>query len=62
MTEGVRVYTQTSKCSFATTEIEYLGHTLTPVGLRPDNTKITATKEYYRPQKAKQVKSFFGSS
>ena len=32
MTEGARAQTQTKKCSFATTEIEHLGHTLTPMG------------------------------
>ena len=45
---------------FATTEIEYLGHTLTPEGVRPNDSKITAVKEYPRPQTVKQVKSFLG--
>ena len=49
-----------SKCSFATTEIEYLGHTLTPEGVRPNDSKITAVREYPRPQTVKQVKSFLG--
>ena len=49
-----------SKCSFATTEIEYLGHTLTSVEVRPNDSKVTAVKEYPRPQTVKQVKSFFG--
>ena len=35
-----------SEYSFATTEIEYLGHTLTPVGVRPNDSKVTAVKEY----------------
>ena len=49
-----------SKCRFATTEIEYLGHTLTPVGVRPNDSKVTAMKEFPRPQTVKQVKNFLG--
>ena len=49
-----------SKCTFATTEIQYLGHTLTPVGVKPNDSKITAVKDFPRPQNVKQVKSFLG--
>ena len=49
-----------SKCKFATTTIQYLGHTLTPAGVQPNEAKITAVKEFPRPQSVKQVKSFLG--
>ena len=49
-----------SKCRFVNTEIEYLGHTLTPVGVRPNDSKVIAVKEFPRPQTVKQVKSFLG--
>ena len=49
-----------SKCKFATTTIQYLGHTLTPAGVWPNEAKITAVKEFPRPQSVKQVKSFLG--
>ena len=45
-----------SKCTFATTEIQYLGHTLTPMGVKPNDSKVTAVKEFPRPQTVKQVK------
>ena len=45
---------------FATTTIQYLGHTLTPEGVRPNETKIAAVKDFPRPQCVKQVKSFLG--
>ena len=49
-----------SKCMFATTEIQYLGHTLTPMGVKPNDSKVTAVKDFPRPQTVKQVKSFLG--
>ena len=48
------------KCTFATTEIQYLGHTLTPVEVKPNDLKITAVQDFPRPQNVKQVKSFLG--
>ena len=49
-----------SKCTFATTEIQYLGHTLTPMGVKPNDSKVMAVKDFPRPQTVKQVKSFLG--
>ena len=43
------------KCTFATTEIQYLGHTLTPMGVKPNNSKVIAVKDFPK----KQVE-FFG--
>ena len=48
------------KYMFVTTQIQYLGHTLTPEGVRPNDSKVTAVKEFPRPQTVKQVKSFLG--
>jgi len=42
------------KCMFATTQIQYLGRTLTPEGARPNDSKVTAVKEYLRPQTGKE--------
>ena len=49
-----------SKCTFATTKIQYLGHTLTPVGVKHNDSKITAVKDFPTLQTVKQVKSFLG--
>ena len=36
------------KYRFATKQIDYLGHTLTPEGVRPNKSKVTAVKEFLR--------------
>ena len=45
-----------SKCTFATEEIEYLGHTLSAQGVRPNNGKVEAVKGFPRPTTVKEVK------
>ena len=49
-----------SKCMFATAEIEYLGHTLTPEGVRPNNKKVAAVTNFTVPKTVKEKKSFLG--
>ena len=49
-----------SKCTFATEEIEYLGHTLTPEGVRPNSKKVEAVSKFPKPKNVKEVKSFLG--
>jgi len=48
------------KCKFAQQEVEYLGHTLTSEGVRPNDSKTRAVKEFPRPTTVKEVKSFLG--
>ena len=48
------------KCTFATTEIQYLGHTFTPKGIKSNDSKITAVNDFLKPQIVKQVNSFLG--
>ena len=48
------------KPQFAQTSIEYLGHTLSPEGVRPNSNKVKAVLEYPRPTSVKEVKSFIG--
>ena len=49
-----------SKCVFAADEIEYLGHTLTAEGVKPNSGKIEAVNSFPRPSTVKEVKSFLG--
>ena len=49
-----------SKCMFATEEIEYLGHTLTPEGVKPNSKKVEAVRNFPIPKNVKEVKSFLG--
>ena len=48
------------KCCFAKTEIEYLGHTLTPEGVRPNNSKVKAIVEFPQPKDVSSLKRFLG--
>ena len=48
------------KCCFARTEIEYLGHTLTSNGVKPNNAKVKAVQEFPQPNSAQEVKGFLG--
>ena len=49
-----------SKCVFAAEEIEYLGHTLTAEGVKPNSGKIESVKSFPRPSTVKEVKGFLG--
>jgi len=48
------------KCHFARAEIEYLGHTLTPSGVKPNNAKVKTVQEFPQPKSAQKIKSFLG--
>ena len=49
-----------SKCMFATNQIEYLGHTLTTKGVKPNESNIQAVAEFPQPKTIKEVRSFLG--
>lgn len=49
-----------NKCVFAADEIEYLGHTLTAEGVKPNSGKVEAVRSFPRPSNVKEVKSFLG--
>ena len=51
-----------SKCHFIQEEVEYLGHILTPTGLRTNPRLVEAAKEFPRPQNVKEVRQFLGLS
>ena len=48
------------KCEFRRKEITYLGETLTQDGLRPDENKVKAIKDYARPESKQDVQRLFG--
>ena len=47
-----------TKCSFACSEVEYLGHVVSRDGIRPDPSKIKAVEEFPIPRCTKDVRSF----
>ena len=48
------------KSVFHVKEVEYLGSILTTEGIRIDNTKITAVRDWPTPKNLKEVQSFLG--
>ena len=50
--EGAGLRLKPEKCKFATNQVEYLGHTLTTDGVKPNEAKIVAVKEFPKPHLA----------
>ncbi|CAB3997885.1 Retrovirus-related Pol poly from transposon, partial [Paramuricea clavata] len=49
-----------SKCSFARSTVEYLGHVVSRDGIRPDPSKIAAVENFPVPRCVRDVRSFLG--
>ncbi len=49
-----------SKCSFARSSVEYLGHVVSRDGVRPDPSKIAAVENFPVPGCVRDVRSFLG--
>jgi len=54
------LYAKLSKCTFARSELEFLGHILSKDGLRVDPKKTSAVADWPIPQDISQVRSFLG--
>ena len=55
-----KLYCKLSKCLFCTPEVEYLGHLLTPDGIKMDPSKVHALVTWPTPTSVSQLKSFRG--
>lgn len=51
---------QLDKCEFLSKEVTYLGHIVTPEGIKPNPNKIEVIKTFPIPRTTKQIKSFLG--
>nr|CAH7767400.1 unnamed protein product [Callosobruchus chinensis] len=51
---------QLDKCEFMKKEVAYLGHVVTPSGVKPNPDKIKAVKHFPIPTNSKQLKAFLG--
>ena len=49
-----------TKCRFARKEVEYLGHVLTPDGLKPNPALVSAVREFPVPTCLKELRRFLG--
>ena len=51
---------QLDKCEFLSKEVAYLGHIITPEGVKPNPDKIKAVLKYPIPKTPKEIKAFLG--
>nr|CAI5868931.1 unnamed protein product [Callosobruchus analis] len=58
--KGAGLKIQIDKCEFLCKSVEFLGHVVTPEGIRPNPKKIEAIKKFPIPKTAKEIKSFLG--
>ena len=49
-----------SKCHFVQKEVQYLGHIITPLGLKLNPERVAAVQDFPVPQNVKQVRQFVG--
>lgn len=49
-----------AKCSFAQTQIEFLGYHVSSVGIRPLDDKVKAISDFPRPETVEQMRRFLG--
>lgn len=48
------------KCRFVRNEVPFLGHILTPTGIKMDTDKMKSIREFPRPTKVKYLRAFLG--
>ena len=53
---------QPTKCHFIRTEVEYLGHVISPEGLKTNEKLVAAVKEFPTPKDLKELRRFLGLS
>lgn len=56
----VNLKVQLDKSEFLSKEVAFLGHIITPEGIKPNPSKIEAIQRYPMPKSTKEIKSFLG--
>lgn len=51
---------QVDKCEFLKKEVDFLGHVVTPEGIKPNPSKIKAILDYPIPRTTKDIRGFLG--
>ena len=57
-----KFFLKLSKCSFATQQVEYLGHIMSPRGVEPMAAKIEAVHQWPTPNSVRALRGFLGLS
>jgi hypothetical protein len=48
------------KCEFLRKEVSYLGHVIGPTGVKPDEKRVKAVKDFPEPKTTRELKGFLG--
>lgn len=59
--EEANLKIQLDKCEFFRKEVQFLGHTVTEEGVRPNSDKIETIKNWPLPQSEKEIRQFLGT-
>jgi hypothetical protein len=51
---------QPDKCEFLRKEVSYLGHVIGPMGVRPDEKRVKAVRDFPEPKTTRELKGFLG--
>ena len=58
--QSVGLKLKPAKCHFACREVKYLGHLITPSGLKPSEELVASVREFPRPRNLKELRRFLG--
>ncbi|XP_057452390.1 uncharacterized protein LOC130744215 [Lotus japonicus] len=53
-------YAKLSKCAFGVATVDYLGHVITPTGIKPDASKVQAILDWPTPRSLTTLRGFLG--
>jgi len=59
--EEYGVLVKKEKCAFAVSHVDYLGHSISGNGIRPNNDKVKAIQAVATPRNVSELKSFLGA-